>query len=333
MERPKIVVSPGSLPWLVDAAEKVIRENYRRWGLYRRGDLLQQVTVSTEDTDSPIRRPNGSVTLRVPPTIAIQDIFGRAIDWCREREDSKGNITQYPIDCPMKIAATYAARATWNLPILTGIVEAPVMRWDGTILIEQGYDERTELLLHSTERWSLPASTSRDAARAAAQVLLKVFSDFPMRDDAARSVIISAILTGIQRRELFSAPAHAFNKAVQGSGASLLADCVSLIVTGRPVVSTSYTPDRTEFEKKLAAILAAGDAIVNIDNVTEAMSSAALATILTLRKWQARILGLTRMVHLLTNVLFLIGGNQLEFMGDMTSRVVEAYIDPNCERP
>jgi putative DNA primase/helicase len=223
------MAEPGRRPWLVDQAEKVVLANYAHWGLFQRGDMLvRAMSLSAADVEKErrtIRRPAGAVVLRRITAPMIEDTFGRAVRWI--------NVKEADIDCPAKVALIYLSReGMWRLPHLTGIVGAPIMRADGSILTTAGYDEATGLLLQSPIAWPALPAPSLDAARAAVKCLMEPFSQFPFSTPAGWSVLLSAILTGLQRRLLPSAPAHAFDATAQGAGKSLLGDSVSLIVVG-----------------------------------------------------------------------------------------------------
>jgi putative DNA primase/helicase len=264
MSRPVITLVQGQLPWIVDAAEAAILPNHEHWGIYQRAGNLVRVVIATakDDPKGHVRRPPGAVILRGVTSPMLQDIFGRAIDW-QIGEGKKAR----SIDCPAKVGNIYLSRAgLWRLRTLVGFVEAPVMRDDGSLLIEPAYDESTELLLQTAIAWGPPPSLSREAVQAAVRCLLTPLAEFPL-SDAGRSVVISAILTGLQRRLLFSAPAHGIDAPTQGSGKSLIADCVAIIVTGRRATTTSVNKDRDqeELRKKLVSLLIAGDPVVNLD--------------------------------------------------------------------
>jgi putative DNA primase/helicase len=332
-DRPVIVLMPGQLPEKVDEAEAVILGDYAHWGLFQRAGSLVRVARAdvSEKVQSVIRSPE-AIVLRQATVPMLQDIFGRAI-WFEALCMPPGPPTR-AIDCPAKVANIYLSRAgLWRLPTLTGIINTPVMRPNGSILTDDGFDATTGLLLYSAIEWPalLPSPTQAEAVKAA-KVLLESFAEFPLKD-ADRAVIVSAILTGLQRRLLESAPAHAFDAPSQGSGKSLLADCVSIIVTGIRGASMSANADEEELRKKLVSVLIAGDAIVSLDNVTKPLRSEALATILTLSTYADRILGASQKVAVPTNALFLITGNNLAFSGDMPSRVIVARLEPNVERP
>ena len=136
----------------------------------------------------------------------------------------------------------------WRLPVLTGIVSAPVMRCDGTILHRAGYDPQTGLFL--TDDWpELAGSPSGADALAALGRLQQPFSEFPFVGPEDRSVLIAAVLTAIQRRLLSSAPLFAFSAPTQRTGKSLLAECVAIIGTGKEAPAMAASSDREELRK------------------------------------------------------------------------------------
>jgi len=121
----------------------------------------------------------------------------------------------------------------------------------------------------------------------------------------------SAILTGIQRRLLFSAPLHAFDASKQGYGKTLQADCISLTATGRTTPAFSVSGEEEEMRKKLTTALLAGDPIILLDNIEAPIKSPALCTILTVAEYTDRLLSTMKRPAMATNVLFLASGNNL----------------------
>jgi putative DNA primase/helicase len=341
LTRPRIVVLPGDRPWLIDEAEEAILKNYAEWGLFQHGELLvRTTTLNADDVEKDkhiIRRKPGSVILRRATAPMLEDVFGRAIRWVVEvpdKDKGPGSFKDKVIDCPPKIASIYLSReGRWRLPPLTGIIEAPIMRPDGSILIRPGYDEATGLLLQSSVEWPAVPAPSKAAAEAAAKCLTEPFLEFPFSSDVGRSVLVSAILTGLQRRLLPTAPAHAFDASIQGAGKTIQGDCVSLLVTGREIASMTFNANEEEFRKKLMAGLIAGDAIFSVDNITKPLKSDTLASILTKTLHSDRIMGLGENRSVPTNCEFILTGNNLKFSGDMLSRAICSRIEPDCERP
>jgi len=318
---------------MVDRAGEVLAAQHNFWGVYERGDILVRVAPWNSSPDDEkkkkhaVGRALGLTVLHQVTATILEDVFTRAAAW--EKDTGKA------IDCPPKVAQIFLSRrGRWGLHELTGVIAAPLRRPDGSILTEQGYDERTGLLLQSAINWpQIPRCPSQAEVQAAVRTLREPFEEFPFRSKADLAVLMSAILTALQRRLLFSAPAHCFDATTQGSGKSLLADIVAIIATSFPATSISLNTDANEFEKKLVAILIAADPVVSIDNVTRPFFNDALQSILTLPTYTDRILGVSQRTTLLTNLLFLVTGNNLTFSGDMPSRVIICRLEPNVERP
>ncbi|MGD0289931.1 MAG: DUF3854 domain-containing protein [Candidatus Binataceae bacterium] len=337
-KRPMIVAAPGQLPWLVDRAEDVLVQDYRQWHLFQRGGLLVRVSVNAaakREKFTQILRPSGAVVLKPASVPMLQDILTRAIDWRRPDRDAP-SIEDLPrIDCPIKIGNVYLSRSgIWRLPTLTGVIESPTLRLDGSVLTEPGYDSATGLLLYSTEQWlDVSDRPSRAEVESAVRTLIEPFHKFPFVTEADLAVVLSAILTALERRLLFSAPLHGFDAPTQSSGKSLLADCVALIASGRSVASMPISGGEEELRKKLTSVLLAGDLAILLDNITKPLSSDSLAMILTQPIFGDRLLGKNERPELLTNMLFLATGNNLVFWGDLPTRVIVGRINPKVERP
>jgi putative DNA primase/helicase len=145
--------------------------------------------------------------------------------------------------------------------------------------------------------------------------------------------LAAAILTAIQRRLLESAPLFAFDAPTQRSGKSLLAESVGIIATGRKPAATGVARQDDELRKAITSALREGQAIVNLDNITRVLDSPDLARALTQSQYADRLLGLNRMLHLPTNLMWTATGNNLTFRGDLPSRVLLCRIDAETERP
>ena len=231
------------------------------------------------------------------------------------------------------MANAYLSRlGFWRLPALKGIVSAPVMRDDGTVLHEAGYDPQTGLFL--TDDWpELAGSPSRADALAALGKLQRPFSEFPFVGPEDRSVLIAAILTAIQRRLLRSAPLFAFTAPTQRTGMSLLAESVAIIGTGKEAPAMAASSEREELRKAVTAVLREGHAIVNLDNVEHPLHSPDLSRAITQSEYQDRILGENKTLRVPPNVVWTATGNNLAFRGDLAVRALLCRLDARVERP
>ncbi len=177
-------------------------------------------------------------------------------------------------------------KGEWRLPVLKGIIEAPTLRPDGTVLQEKGYDPRTRLFLDfgQTVFPKVPEKPTIEDAKKALGSFVEVIRGFPFVPDqmpdtwypdqnegrkpsASRSVLLSAWLSGCVRRTLRTVPLHAIDAPTMGTGKSKIADIVSIILTGRPANVMSQGGSEEEDEKRLFATLWAGDQVISIDNI------------------------------------------------------------------
>jgi len=331
-ERPQILLTPGRQPEIVDAAERVLVAHAAELRIFQRaGEVVRVICLDRETERSGFRRPAGTVQLAPVSTLNLQEVLDRLITWTRPDPQAGDR----PADCPAHVPATYLARiGDWRLPTLVGIVEAPILRPDGSILSAPGYDPVTGLLLQSDSEWpAVPDTPTREDAIAALRELLEPFAEFPFVDEPARAVFVAAILTALQRRLLESAPLFAFDAPVQRSGKSLLAESISLLATGRRPAAVGVPREGDEFRKSITSALRENQAIVNLDNVTRPLDSPDLARAITQSEYADRLLGVNRMLRLPTNVLWTATGNNLTFHGDLPSRALVCRIDPQVERP
>jgi Domain of unknown function (DUF3854) len=336
--RPMILVQGGQLPEHVDKALSLIAQSHKRLQLFERPGIpdfvmIRANPVKENDEGQDIRRPAGAVTMRHVTCPMLEDKLTRIIDWRKHREVQGDDV---PIDCPRRIAETVLSRAgDGELPELVGIIEAPIMRSDGSILNQPGYDPDTGLFLFSNQKWlKVPDEPTAQDVEAAKAVLLEPIAQFPFDDKAALSVVLSGMFTALQRKLLPTAPLHALDAPMQGYGKTLLVDVIAIIATGRDATSISASKESEEMRKRLTAILLAGDAVASIDNLSASLESDALATILTKEEYADRILGVSAMGRMRTNVFFAATGNNLTFSGDMPSRVIISRLyDPEVEKP
>jgi putative DNA primase/helicase len=119
---------------------------------------------------------------------------------------------------PMETAATVGARVgDWTFPAISGVISAPTMRPDGSLLLDQGHDEATGLLLVEPPPMpAIPDQPKRDDALKALALLESLLTGFPFVDDVARAVALSAIMTPIVRGAFPVTPMHASRAPTAG---------------------------------------------------------------------------------------------------------------------
>jgi putative DNA primase/helicase len=330
-ERPTIVLKAGKLPKAVHQAENALVSRCEELRIFQRGgELVRIIFLPQLQDDEKLRRPKGSAQLESLSNMALTDIFNRIANW--KRKTSSNTVDT---DCSTRVAGTYMSRTgSWRVPLLTGIISAPILRRDGTVLNQPGYDVATGLYLATGEDWpTIPKRPTRTDAEAAVRILLRPFAEFPFVGSEDRSVHAACILTAIQRRLLGACPIFGYSAPTQRSGKSLLAESAAIIATEKPAPATAISADREEIRKMITSALREGHSIINLDNVEHPLGSPDLAKAITQNEYQDRALGENRMLRLLTNVLWTATGNNLMFRGDLSSRALLCSIDARVESP
>jgi hypothetical protein len=326
---PQIFVIAGELPRVVNEAEDALlllgREIFQRGGLVVRPVQSKLIAADGREVLGwqliPVTRPYLVETLCCAARFLKYD--GR----------SKGFVAT---DAPDIVAETYLMRrGRWRLPVLTGVVNTPFLRADGSLCEQPGYDAASGLLFKPDSQSfpAIPPKPSKDEALAAVAMLEQLIATFPFVSAADRAVALSGVLTALDRRAMPTAPLHAFTSPTAGTGKSLLVDVVAMLATGQlmPVISQGKTEE--ELEKRLGAALLAGDVTISIDNCKHELESAFLCQALTQEKLNIRVLGLSKNVETPVNATIFATGNNLVIAGDLTRRALLCSMDAQCERP
>jgi hypothetical protein len=326
---PQIQVIPSELPRVVNEAEQAVISLGEEF--YQRGGMLMRPVISmivNKDGKSegwqliPLTRPYLVETLCRAAQFVQMDGRGKAKIW-------------KPIDAPDKVAnALLARRGKWKLPVLSGIVQAPFLRIDGSLCETPGYDPESKLLFKADGPFSpIPQQPGREDALKALELLEALIGTFPFISSADRSVALAAMLTSLDRRSMATAPLFAFNSPVAGTGKSKLVDLCLTLATGRPMSVISQGDKDDELEKGLKAALLAGNLAVSIDNCEREVSGDFLCQVLTQPKLDIRILGESVIAETPSNAIVFATGNNLTFSGDVIRRTLLCTMDAGCERP
>src|SRR5262249_52760466 len=178
-------------------------------------------------------------------------------------------------------------------------------------------------------------SPSQDAATEAAGRLLSLLDDFPFADDVHKAVWLAALLTGFAMEAVDGPkPLFLFGASAAGSGKTLLASLIGLILTGRDLAASGLSDNDEEVRKDITSILLAGDRVILFDNASGSFGCKSLDSVLTKTTWEDRILGKSERTPSLPNkTLWLATGNNLRLVGDTHRRVIPCRLEPACERP
>ncbi len=331
--RPAIRVEPGQRPAAVRAAESALIAVGR---VYQQGERLVRIARIDADTDlGGVRRAAGSLVIAAVTADWLSHALARAADW--ETLDKRGQ--PRVIDPPIAVARELLALAgEWHLPVLRGIVMAPTLRDDGSVLDREGYDVQSGLYADfgGMEYPQLAAAPSLEEAREALLVLDDLLSECAFVGGAqspSASAMRAAIITALVRRALDTAPALAVTAKQASSGKTALAHIVSRILTGCEAAVIPLDQEAAELGRRLLGVLMAGDPVVCLDNAVDPVDSAALCAALTSGSYQDRIIRSSTMARVSTAVTMIITGNGLRLVGDLTTRALGCALDTGLDRP
>jgi len=242
-----------------------------------------------------------------------------------------------PISPPLDVVRDCLSIGDWNFPRLVGVTEAPVMRPDGTIVTTPGYDDQTYLYYRPAQSLDVPPipnEPTRDDIEASTELLLEPVADFPFDGQASLANALATMATPILRPMIDGpVPLALFDKPQQGTGASLLAEVISIVATGRPAAMMTAQKDDEGWRKAITSLLLKGQTVVTVDNVEFELWAPSLAAVLTATTYQDRILGRSEMVQLPNRTTWLATGNNIRLRGDLPRRCIWVRMDAHTARP
>jgi hypothetical protein len=238
---------------------------------------------------------------------------------------------------PMDTVKDVMAIGDWPFPSLQGIVEVPVMRRDGTVLLTPGYDSSTSLIYVPDPGLRLPEipiSPSPGQLQWAIGVIEELIGDFPFADAASKTNAVAALFTPILRPIINGpTPMALIDAPKQGTGKGLVAESIAVVATGRSAAVMTAPDTEDEFRKRITAILLEGASVILIDNLEGKLESPTLAGALTSVTWKDRILGRSEMALLPQLAAWMATGNNIRLGGDIPRRCYLVRLDARCERP
>ena len=243
-----------------------------------------------------------------------------------------------PAPPPTGLVKSLLATPDPGLPVLAGIVTTPVFGRGCTLLTEPGYHPDARLLYHAVHGFRMPPVPERptpEQIAAARELLLdELLGDFPFTSLAERAHAVALLLLGFVRALVDgSTPLHLIEKPTPGTGATLMVDAISTILTGTGTLVMTESRDDEEWRKRITAKLRQIPTIVLIDNLRNKLDSSALAAALTAPFWEDRILGVSETIRLPIRCVWIATGNNPEFSNEMARRLVRIRLDARVDQP
>jgi hypothetical protein len=139
---PSILIKPGRLPKTTSDALLALEkanmppENFVRSGVLVRFKVDEQLRPMLEVVDE---------SMLISRLARVADFH------------TSSNRKKTPCDPPPKVAKDILALGSWPFPPIIGIVEAPILRPDGSIMMTKGYDEQTGLYYYPAPGFEIEA--------------------------------------------------------------------------------------------------------------------------------------------------------------------------------
>lgn len=228
------------------------------------------------------------------------------------------------------------ARVSWpNLRPLSGIVRAPFLRTDGSVVQDPGYDEATRCVYAPTTSFPrVPSKPSQAEALAASRALLDVVVDFPFKSEAHRAGWLALVLSLAGRQAIAgSVPLFVIDANSAGAGKTLLAHIAGWIALGYEVPVSTFTTDNAEMRKMITSVLCAGDRMVLLDNLSGTVGNDALNRALTGGLWRDRALGSNDLVEAAVAAVVVATGNNVSVHRESSRRIIHIRLNSPLERP
>lgn len=280
-----------------------------------------------------LQRYNGTIRIEPISRGSIAAIISDAVRLEKEKS-TKNGVAYEPVEPPkLLIDAIRDEPPASSIPAIEKVYDQPILRRDGSVAQCSGYDASSASWLEITEDLdsfpSIPDHPTRDDARQAAADILELVREFPFVDAADRSAWLACVLTGCARTAIEGCtPLFAFTAYNRGSGKGLLTDIMHIIVTGQTKKTLSQVKNDEELRKQVTSLLLSGEPVVCWDDAKTKISGAILDPLLTSRSWQDRMLGANKLATIPNLTLWTITGNNLQFDGDTSRRVVLVRLRP-----
>ena len=334
MSLPSIKVSEN-IEAMADAAIAALAGDDRddADSIYQRGGRLVHLVRSEEPGEAAV------LVIRNVAPATLAERLSAVATWYREVVDKNGSLKMRAVKPPKDVVAAVAERGHWpGIRQLVGLVDAPMLRADGSVLQTPGYDVASGYLYRPNADFPLvPEAPTRADAIAAATDLAEVIADFPFAKDADRSVWLAELLTVLARPAIKgNTPLFVVDASVRGAGKGKLVDTIGILATGRRVPTCTLPTSEEEIRKKLTSIISAGKLVVHFDNVTEPIGGENLESLATSPTWGDRQLGkndASANIELPKRIVVFFTGNNLRYKGDTARRVVPLRLVPRDEHP
>lgn len=333
-KREVINAADQNLPEVVGRVWEALKAANEPAWLFRCNGTL--TLIDRDDVNRPI--------LRAVTEDRLRGILARQIVWFKVVADPKDKAKRIRVPAlpPVWVVKELLALPDDGIPALAGITGVPVFAPDGTLHNEPGYHPASGLFYHPEPGFTVPPvpaqPTSEDRAEARGLIVDELLGDFPFDGKdagaASRTHAVALLLWPFVAPLVGQgAPLHFLTKATPGTGASLLADVVTLPALGHPCPVMVAATEEEEWRKRITSTLKDRPQYVLVDNVRRKLDSASLCAALTGCEWQDRIMGVSQNARLPVTCAWIATANNPMVSDEIGRRMVVTTLDTGLEQP
>lgn len=303
------------------------------------GELVELTRVSGDSSSAglaPAEQPPLPIIATAISPDGLAALLAHHTYTHRVKKTRDGELYDDEFTPPARALASVLSRRYWpGVPALHGIVGSPVLRPDGTLLQQPGYDPTTGLYLAPTVSLPpIPDQPGEADVTAARDFLLGDFlGDFPWVDPSDRANYIGLLVAQILRPYLRTVtPFGLISADNPSSGKTILSEGIGLLFGQRV---RPWVRSENEQRKAITAVLDENAPTVVFDNIKEGevINSPVLAMLITTPVWTDRILGTNKTFSAANDRLWLATGNNIRLGGDMASRTVLVRLNAKTPHP
>lgn len=250
-------------------------------------------------------------------------------------KDSTGEWT--PKTLPLQMCNYILAKSpeNWPFPAIERVIRAPVYGTNKELALKSGFHESVAAWLElGNLKLEIPNIPTEMDLEEAVYTIQDAVADFPFQDNASFANTVALMLLPFVRMLIDGpTPLHLISAPVQGTGKSMLAELVALVATGQGANIMTEGGDDAEWRKKITSTLLRSPTIVILDNINKKMDSGALASVLTSRIMEDRLLGSSKTLQIPNDAVWVATANKPTMTGELARRVIWIGLNPNTESP
>lgn len=272
---PKLVLADGRAQDILNTLEDALAEGgniFRQGeGPNLRGVIVQEMTQARHKqlAQRSILVPLGLLLPVLLTESHVQDFAEREFMVLRQVWNKQTKQTEdKPADFRTALAKRLIQARLASLRPLRGIAYAPIMRRNGTLVRDPGYDPATQLWLVDTiPPFAVPDSPTKPDAQAAYDGLCRLLTEHPFETEADRVGAVAHLMAAALRPSAERMPLLVADAPYGRTGKDFLLATAALVGSGFPPIIVALSDSREEQAKRIGHALLLGGPFVNLSNL------------------------------------------------------------------